>query len=313
MVVDPVTGGVIPALSGEQIVASAPGIRSIAQVEIRDFARLPGPHMTPDDCLRLSRDIGSALADSGVTGVVVAHGTDTLEETAFIVDLVLDPAKPVVFCGAMRNASELSWDGPGNLMAAAVVAASQSSTGRGVLVVMNEGVHAAAEVTKTHTECVDAFRSPDFGPLGIVEKGRVLYYRDAPPRVHIPTARLDARVDLFKAAIGVDDRLIRYSVDCGTHGIVVEGTGCGNVTPPMAEGIRYAISRNIPVVLVSRCPRGRVLDTYGYDGGGRRLREMGVIFGDNLNGQKARMKLMAALGAGFDRRQIREAFEQGRY
>lgn len=313
MKVDPLTGGAVPVLSGSEILDSVPQVRGVADVLVRDFSTLPGPHMTPAKCIELSGRVAAALDDPAIAGAVVTHGTDTMEETAFLLDLTIRSPKPVVFVGAMKNASELSWDGPANLLAAARVASSPLSRDRGVLVVMNDEIHAASEVTKTHTERVDTFRSPNFGPLGVVDKGTVLYYRDLPRRVSIPATGIDPAVDIFTAVIGADDRLIRYSVDSGSHGIVIEGTGRGNVTPWMASGIQYAISKGLPVVLVSRCPGGRVLDTYAYDGGGRRLRQMGVIFGDTLNGQKARVLLMVALGAGLSRDAIKQAFEQGRY
>src|SRR5262249_8826502 len=149
-----------------------------------------------------------------------------------------------------------------------------------------------SEVTKTHTESIGTFQSPDFGLLGIVDKDRVLILRRPAFHEHIETDAVDTRVDLIKAAAGVDDRLIRYAVDSGAHGLVVEALGRGNIPAYAMPGIEYAISRNLPVVIVSRCLRGRVLDTYGYSGGGHEMRKMGVILGGYLSGQKARIKLM---------------------
>jgi L-asparaginase len=182
------------------------------------------------------------------------------------------------------------------------------------LVVMHDEIHAASEVKKTHTEHAGTFQSLDFGPLGIVEKTNVLFYRKVVYHSHVITDKIDTKVDLIKTCAGMDDRFLRFSADSGIHGIVLEGLGRGNVPPKVFEGVKYVIQeKGIPVVLVSRCPRGRVLDTYAYYGGGKQLRELGVIFGENLPGHKARIKLMLALGKTQNYEEIRKIFEGDRY
>lgn len=308
MRLDPRTGGAVPALSGEEILAAVPDITDLADFEITNFGRLPGPHVTPPIMLALAREVRAKLAAEAIDGVVIAHGTDTLEETAYCLDLLLDSLKPVVFVGAMRNSSELSWDGPANLRAAVRVAAAKDAQALGVLVVMNDELIAAAEVTKTHTEKTDTFQSRDFGPLGIVDKDRVLVMRKPARREHIITDRIEARVDILKMYSGADGRLIDFALADGARGLVIEALGRGNVTVAALSAIERAIGQGLPVVITSRCPRGRVLDTYAYEGGGRQLTQMGAILGGLLPSHQARIKLMLALGANYEMKRIREIF-----
>jgi L-asparaginase len=308
MRIDPATGAAMPSLSGEEIVSRVQGLRREAKLTLEDYARLPGPHVTPHWMWRLRGRVKALLDDPGVDAVVLTHGTDTLEETAFLLDLTLDSPKPVVFCGAMRTVSEPGWDGPANLMAAVRTAVHPEGGGRGVLVTVGEEVHAAAEARKWHTQCLGAFKSSR-GPLGIVDRGQVRFHR---PPYHAPVLRarrLVSEVDLHTMATGVDDTLIRASLAGGARGLVLEATGCGNVPPSVLPGIRAALAGRVPVVVVSRCGEGRVAPAYGYEGGGRMLQEMGLILGGDLPGPKARIKLMVALGASADPADLRRAFE----
>jgi L-asparaginase len=240
---------------------------------------------------------------------VITHGTDTLEETAFLLDLTLDGDKPVVFCGAMRTVSEPGWDGPANLLAAVRTAVDPQAAGRGVLIAVGEEIHAAAEATKWHTQSLAAFRSAH-GPLGVVERGHVLFQRPPFRRARLPARHLVSEVDLHTMATGVDDALLRASVARGARGLVLAATGCGNVPPSVLPGLRAALASRIPVVMVSRCAEGRVVAAYGYEGGGKMLRELGVIFGQDLPGAKARIKLMVALGVTSELETIRAWFER---
>ena len=311
MRIDPRTGGAVPALSGEEILAQTPGLDELADFAVTNFGRLPGPHVTPALLLELAQAVRAKLAkldDAAIDGVVITHGTDTLEETAYGLDLLLATEKPVVIAGAMRNSSELSWDGPANLRAAVRVAAEPAAHGLGVLVVMNDELIAAAEATKTHTEKTDTFQSRDFGPLGVVDKDRVIVTRKPARREHIATDKLEERVDIIKMYSGADGRFIDFALAGGARGLVIEGLGRGNVTVAAMPAIERAIKQRIPVVITSRCPRGRVLDTYAYDGGGRQLTRLGAILGGLLPSHKARIKLMLALGAGWELERIRAAF-----
>lgn len=334
MRVDADTGGPIPALSGEEIIARVEGVNEIAEIEIVNFSLLPGPHMTPAKMLELATAVEARMLDESISGVVVTHGTDTLEETAYLHDLVLDCDRPVVFVGAMRNSSELSWDGPANLRSAVRVAADPIARGLGVLVVMNERIIAAAEAIKTHTEAPETFQSRDFGPLGIVDKDRVIVRRGTRREKRIPLkkqqldrapserlrkagcfptnipVKLEERVDIIQLAAGSDGRFIEFAVDSGSRGLVIQGLGRGNVPVSALPAIKRAIQADIPVVITSRCPRGRVLDTYAYEGAGKQLKRMGAILGGMCPSHKVRIKLMVLLGSGFSLDEIRKAFAE---
>jgi L-asparaginase len=308
MRIDPATGAAVPALTGEEIVARVHGLRKEARLSLEDYARLPGPHVTPHWMWRLRARIVELLADDSIDGIVVTHGTDTLEETAYLLDLTLDGPKPVVFCGAMRTVSEPGWDGPANLMTAVRTAVHAESSGRGVLVAVGEEVLGASEATKVHTQSLAAFRSPR-GPLAVLDRGHVVYQRPPFRSPTLPARRLVSEVDLHVMATGVDDTLIRASLDAGARGLVIQATGAGNVPPSALPGIRAALAARVPVVVVSRCPMGRVSPVYGYEGGGQMLRSLGVILGGELPGPKARIKLMVALGTTADPAALRRLFE----
>jgi len=313
MKVDPRINAAIPALSSEEIMAMVTNIEKFTEIEIINYGEYPGPHMTPDMMLELSKLVQKTVERDDINGVVITHGTDTLEETAYLLDLTIKSEKPVVVVGAMRNSSELGYDGPSNLSAAICTAISKNAMNKGVLVVMNNEVNAASQVTKTNTLSLDTFKSPEFGPLGIVDNDEVIFYRDIVKHDHIETDTIESKVALIKCAAGMNSDLIDYCIDAGYKGIVIEAMGRGNVPPEMVNGIKRSIDKNIPVVIVSRCPTGRVLDTYGYPGGGKNLRNIGAIFGDNLPGQKARIKLMLILSITNDINIIRELFEKDIY
>ncbi len=273
------------------------------------FSLKPSPSITPDDMLELAKLVKSFLADPKIDGVVITHGTDTLEETAYFLDLYLDSKKPVVFTGSMRNFSEIGYDGLSNLISSIRVAASAKSKGKGVLVVLNDEINAATEVTKSHTLSLDTFKSLEFGPIGIVEHPNVLYYRETHyPKLHIAPDVIDKHVEIIKVYSGSSSVILNLLLEHGVSGIVLEGLGRGNVPPLMIPGVNRAIAMNIPVVLTSRCPKGRVLDSYGYEGGGAHLKRLGVIFTQNLNSHKARIKLMLALGVTKHPDEIRKYF-----
>ncbi|RKD26072.1 asparaginase [Caminicella sporogenes DSM 14501] len=313
MKIDPRISAAIPALSSEEIMSMVTNIDRFADIEIINFDRIPGPHMSPKKMMELSKIIKGLANRKDIDGIIVTHGTDTLEETAFLLDLNLFCEKPVVVTGAMRNGSELGYDGPSNLAAAICTAISPQAKNKGVLVVMNNEVNAASEVTKTHTLSLDTFKSLEFGPLGIVDNDEVIFYRDIVKHHHIQTDTIEENVFLIKTASGMDSTLIDFCIEKGAKGLVIEAMGRGNIPPTMVSGIKNAIDNGVIVVIVSRCPMGRVLDSYGYEGGGKTLRNLGVILGGSLNGQKARIKLMLALSITNDKDKIQEIFEKDFY
>jgi L-asparaginase len=307
---DPVAGGAVPSLTGQDIVALAPGIDQLAALEIDDWGSYPGPHMTIERMWALRQRIVEHLARPEVDGVVVTHGTDSLEESAYLVARSVKTDKPVVFTGAMRTSSDLGWDGPGNLGGAVRVAASDEAHGAGVMVVMSDRVFTALDVTKAHTHMLDAFDSPGLGPLGVIDDGKVIFRRAMP---HLtPIIEPDAPagpVDVVFAFAGADSRLLDASRDVG-RAIVIAAMGRGNVPPAMVDGIGRWIADGKPVVITSRAGRGRVGRTYGYPGGGRRLAEMGAIFAGPRRPQQARIDVMLALGAGFSVAELGELLER---
>jgi len=313
MKVDPRIKAAVPTLSAEEILAMVTGIEGYAEIEPYTFSNLPGPHMTPEKMLELSKFIKNLLDREDITGVVVTHGTDSLEETAYFLDLTLNSEKPVIVTGAMRNSSELGYDGPHNLAASICTAISEEAKGRGVLVCFNSELLLASEVTKANSMSLNAFQSPNLGPIGIVDSNKVIFYRNTKKNQYIDIENVNAKVELIKAVTGMDSSYIDYCIERGIDGLVIEGMGRGNVPPLMVDGIKRAIDRNIPVVVVSRCFQGRVLDSYGYVGGGKNLRNIGVIFGDNLPGQKARIKLIVALSKTRNLEEIKKIFEMELY
>lgn len=313
MKVDERLAAAIPALSSEEIMSMVTNIDRIADIEIITFGSYPGPHMTPTHIWELATLVKETIQRSDIDGVVITHGTDSLEETAYFLDLNINSSKPIIFVAAMRNSSELGYDGPSNLSSAICTAVSDESINKGVLIVLNNEVNSARETTKTHTLSLDTFKSLEFGPLGIVDNDEVIFYRNIIKHDHIETDKYEPNIMLIKACVGYDSTLMNFAIANGTKGFVIEAMGRGNVPPEMVQGIDNAIKKDLPVVIVSRCPMGRVLDSYGYPGGGKNLRDLGAIFGGNLNGQKSRIKLMLALGKTTNYTEVKEIFEAGVY
>jgi len=301
---------VVPALTAKDIMANLWNSELYNQTEIIEFSEVPSPSITPSMMLELSSIIQKLLDREDIDGAVVVHGTDTLEETAFFLDLVVHSPKPVVVTGSMKSSSELGFDGINNLVSSILVAQSPKSHHKGSLVVMNDQINAASEVTKTNTLTLDTFKSMDFGPLGIVDNMEVIFYRTVNySKKHITTETIETNVHLLKVASGMDSTLVNFLVnDLHAKGIVLEALGRGNVPPMMLDGIKNALSHKIPVIVCSRCPSGRVLDTYGYVGGGKHLTDLGCLLAPSLNGQKARILLMIALSVSNDPKYLKTLF-----
>jgi L-asparaginase len=309
MMIDKSTGGAVPRYSGTELLDRIPAARELADIECFDFGKYPGPHMTPDLMFDLSKKIKEKIAENIFDGVIVTHGTDTLEETAYFLDLTIQNKIPIVVIGSMKNSSEPDWDGPRNLIDAIQICLSENCKNLGVLVCLNGEINAASEVTKTYTDEIDTFHSLDFGALGFVQNGRVVLNRLPRKLETIETDSIIPNVDLITVYAGMNEKFFRFSADSGAEGIVIEALGVGNVPPAAFEGIKYAVDKGIPVVLVSRCPAGETLDIYSYPGAGKHLHNIGVIFTDYLNGQKARIKLIIALGKTRDKKKLKKLFE----
>lgn len=310
MVIDEKTGSAMPHFHGEDLLKMIPQAPDLANIDIYNFGMYPGPHMTPELMLELSQKINAFVEDEKIDGIIVTHGTDTLEETAYLLDLTIKTPKPIVVIGAMKTSSEPDWDGPLNLLDAIHIINNPNSMNMGVLVCLNGEINAASEVTKTHTEDIETFRSLDFGTMGFIDRGNVIFNRTPRKLETLETNSLNSNVDLIKVYAGMDDKFFKFSAESGVDGIVVEAMGVGNVPPKVYDGIEYAVKKNIPIVLVSRCPSGETLSIYGYPGAGKWLHNIGVIFADYLNGQKARIKLMLCLGITNDVNELRDMIEE---
>ncbi len=308
MRVDPVAGGAVPALDARDILAGARGIEDVADVRVEDWGRFPGPHMDVERMWALRARLIELVYEAGVDGVVVTHGTDTIEETAYLIARSVPTTKPIVFTGAMRNLSELGWDGPANLVDAVRVAAHAEAGGYGVLLAMNGRAYSALDVTKAQTHMLDAFESPGLGPVAEVDDEAVIFRRALSVRRALLTPdTLATPVDIIGAWAGADARLLDAVLPTA-RGIVISALGRGNVPTLMADALPKWREAGKPVVITSRTGRGRVGQTYGYPGGGRRLGEMGAIFAGSQRPTQARIDLMLALGAGLTDEALRAVF-----
>jgi L-asparaginase len=286
-----------------------PFLQRYADVTMVNYLNLPSPHITPPIMNQLRQRIEAELQENNYDGVVVTHGTDTLEETAYFLDLTLPVTVPVVVTGAMRSSNELGADGPVNLISSVRTAVDPESRNKGVLVVFNDEIHAARHVTKTHTSNVATFQSPQYGPIGTISKKSVSYHHAPLDREYYPITHADANVPLIKAVAGMDPNWLRFLLEQPIDGLVVEAFGLGNLPPAVVPTLSQLLDKGVPVVLVSRCFNGQVQDVYDYAGGGRQLKKMGMIFSNGLNGQKARLKLMVAMQQTRDFNELQGIFE----
>ncbi len=298
--------GIVPNNNLLGMLENFPQLSSAAEIEIFEYSNMPSPHITPQRMFELAKIVDHKVRD--YDGIVITHGTDTLEETAYMLDLVLTTRKPVILTAAMRSGSELGLDGPRNIVGSVRVAVHHESIDKGVLVVMNDEIHTAHDVVKADTGKLEAFSSPNYGILGIVDTDRVVYHRKLLFRENVWTNEIELNIDLIKAVAGMDGRFIETSIEKGAKGIVIEAFGRGNLPLEMLDSLRKAIARDIVVVVTSRVFKGRVLPEYGYEGGGFHLQKLGLILGEDLKGPKARIKLMALFGKYKDPELVKKYF-----
>jgi L-asparaginase len=310
MRVDPLAGGAVPVLDGAGILARTEGLAAIAEVVPIDWGLIPASHLSFAQILDLARTVRSALEPASVVGAVVVQGTDTIEETAFALDLLVPGSKPVVVTGSMRNAGDDGYEGPANLRDAVRVAAAPESRHQGALVVLAGTILAGDDVLKGHTSAYTAFRSANEGPLGSISGGRVRLARRRGRRRWLPALPEAAvePVDLVTALVGQDGRPLRLAFAAGARGIVVAATGAGNTHPDMLEAAREAMAEGVPVVLTTRCPAGEAAATYAFPGGGVHWVGAGAILAGPLGGPRARVALALGLGAGLDDAGLRHFF-----
>ncbi|CIO23361.1 MULTISPECIES: asparaginase [Streptococcus] len=277
------------------------------QVHALDFFNLPSPYIKPKHMLALYQKIKEE-ADN-YDGVVITHGTDTLEETAYFLDTMKIPHMPIVLTGAMRSSNELGSDGVYNYLSALRVASDDKAADKGVLVVMNDEIHAAKYVTKTHTTNVSTFQTPTHGPLGLIMKQEILYFKTAEPRVRFDLDHIQGLVPIISAYAGMTDELIDMLDLEHLDGLIIQAFGAGNIPKETAQKLENLLQKGIPVALVSRCFNGIAEPVYAYQGGGVQLQKSGVFFIKELNAQKARLKLLIALNAGLTGQDLKDYME----
>lgn len=283
-------------------------LSGLADLVVEEPFNVPSPHITIKEMMELKYILEDYDKKGNIDGAVITHGTDTLEETAYFLDLTCQASFPVVVTGAMRSSNEIGSDGLYNLISSIRVATSSDAKGKGVLVVLNDEIHTAVNVTKTHTSNISTFQSPQYGPIGIVTKRGVLFHHTPTKHENYPVRDVSKEVSLIKAHAGMDSSLLKAILGLKVDGVVIEALGQGNLPPAALEGVEDFIKNNIPVVIVSRSFAGIVQEVYGYEGGGKHLKELGVIFSNGLNGQKARIKLLVALAKTDNMDEIEEMF-----
>lgn len=302
--------GLVPAVSGEDLIEAVPALKDVAEIEVVEYANVPSGYMTPAMMFELAQLADKYAQAEDVAGIVVTHGTDTMEETAYMLSLACKTSKPVCITGAMRGASDMGYDGSANILAAVKTAACVEAGGRGALLVFNDEIHAASDVAKGHSVSCSTFISPYNGPLGYVYFDGVVFNRRCERIEKIAAEKIAGNVALLKVYAGMDDSFFKAAAEMGVDGLVVEAVGCGNVPPAVMEGIKFIRSKNIPVVLASRTYGGRVAPVYSYLGSAGSMKDLGLLYAGGLTGIKARIKLILALGASQDEQELEQYFKE---
>ncbi len=301
-------GGATPALDAAGLVASVPALAGVPGLRARSLGGWPGVHVSAADALEIAR--AAAAEAAGGRGVVLTHGTDTLEETAVLCDLLYGGDAPIVMTGAIRPASAAGADGPANLLDAVRAAGDAATAGIGTIVAFAGELHAARAVRKSDSVSPRAFSSPRTGPLGRVAEESVEVWSAPARRPPLPVAQLDARVEVIAAGLGSDGALVNAAVAAGVDGLVVVLLGAGHAPPAFLAACR-ASARRVPAVACVRPESGRILRaTYGFEGAERDVRAAGLIAAPALSPAAARITLMACLGAGYSRVATAAAFAE---
>ena len=289
-------GRMVPGLTAEELVASVPELEGVASIRTETRRNVSGFDMGPERMVEVARRARELLLTGEVDGIVVTHGTDTIEETMYVCEMLAGEVTdrgPIVFACAMRASSESGADGPRNLLNAARIAVSPEARGRGVLLSVNDRIHCASWVSKLNTLHVETFQSVRGGPVGSMQAGEPVFLLDSPASPRGTGIR--GRVPLVKAYTGMQADVFDWHLDRGVDGLVVEGTGAGNVPSAAAPGIERLLGAGIPVIVTSRCPYGPCESPYGGAGGGASLDYLGVLRAGHLNGPKARLALLVGL------------------
>lgn len=297
--IDERTGLAMPVLSGDELLQTLQGHFKSADLEVIDYIRVASPQIEPRHWIGLHDRIRLLVDRDDITGVVVTHGTAMLEETAWFLDLTLATDKPVVLTGAQRNVSEAGFDGPRNLMAALRVCRCEAARGLGVMVVLNDHINAAREVTKTHTIDVETFQSGDWGYLGSLVKDRVIFHRRPTRRLHLALQSSELpSVEIVAMYAGASGAMVRAAVTSGAQGVVVQAVASGHVNEAMYDAVVQILGDGVPVVISTRVPKGGTRLGYGFAGSSQQLVDAGAVLSDDLSPWKARILLMLAIQAG---------------
>jgi len=306
---DPELGRTVASARGEDLLKQVPQLTDIATIEVDDFATVPSFDMSVGFAFELAGRINQQLARDEVAGVVVTHGTDTMEESCWLADLLLASDKPAVFTGAQRAHDDPTPDGPVNILGAVRTATSPAARGLGAVICFADQIHAARDVTKVSASALAAFQSYEKGALGEIDAGRVVIHRRHALRRTFAIDVLETRVPLIRICLGFDLYLVEAALEHGARGLVIEAFGRGNGPAALVPVVRRAVDAGIPVIVTSRCPTGRVEPIYG-KGGGKDLLDAGAILAGDLKGPKARLLLMVLLSAAETRERIAEVFAE---
>ncbi|MEB7404124.1 asparaginase [Mammaliicoccus sciuri] len=283
-------------------------IQSLGDItEINPF-QVPSPHMNNQYINQLKDIITESIDKDEYDAFVITHGTDTLEETAYLLDLTIDTNLPIILTGAMRSSNEIGSDGLYNYVSALKVASTDEAQNKGVMVVFNDEIHTAKNVTKTHTSNTSTFQSPNYGPIGSVTKTHVIFHHQPFPYKKYRNINPNIKIGIVKAHMDLSSDLLDFFVEKQYDGLIIEALGQGNMPPTALQGIQNLLDADIPVVMVSRSFNGIVGGIYAYEGGGYQLQQMGIILSNGLNGQKARLKLLVGLSNHLSKENLVEYF-----
>jgi L-asparaginase len=309
MKLDEKTGALVPAVSGKDLIEAVPALGKIATIETQEFINIDSSQMTPQIWRDLSEKVDSILAREDVTGVVITHGTDTMEEGVFFLQSTLKSKKTVAFVGAQRSASDLSADGPANIYDAVMTVVSPDSKGWGAVLVMDQYVNGARYVQKSHTTNPHTFKPGQYGYLGYVVNNKLMKFNDVIKTTKVDLPKSLVKVPLFHTFPGDDGSSIKHAVDDGAKGIAVAGLGAGNVSKEVFEAVKYALSKNVPVVIGTRVYEGGVYPMYGSEGGGSTLMKAGAILSKDLALNKARLLLLLGVSNGLKGEELSKLFD----
>jgi L-asparaginase len=302
-------GKSVPAFTANDLLNKLPQSQQDMQWSVLNFSNVASCNMSPAKMLALSIEIQNLLKDPDLQGVIITHGTDTLEETAYFLDLTIDDPRPIILTAAQRDASESDTDGPRNIKNALLIVLNKQATGRGVLICFNEEIFAARDVRKLHTSQVNAFSSGSYGALGFLDGNRVIWNRRPAWTVKLKTPKILANVPICKIYTGMTAADLQHLEKAAIAGLVFEAFGRGNIPPDLVSFVEQTVSRGIPVVITSRCLFGNTAPAYGYPGGGADLERVGAWFAQDLSTEKVRLLMSVALGSGLSRDELKKIIQ----